>query len=75
MRQVAALHCNVINLSGSLEHVAASGIVTADVQTWTIKCTVEAAFEVVSRLKSIDANDTAWEHHQKMVPSQFTSLM
>jgi hypothetical protein len=36
---------------------------------------VEVAFELVSRLDSIDAGDAAWEYHQKSVPSNFTTLM
>ncbi len=37
--------------------------------------TVELAFELASRLDGIDANDAAWEHHQKSVPSEFSTLM
>jgi hypothetical protein len=43
--------------------------------TWSTTRTVEVAFDLASRLKSIDAGDTAWEYHQKSIPPNFTTLM
>src|SRR5262249_17426241 len=54
--------------------IAAPGI-TGDLLTSAAARGAELAFELTSRLDSIDAGDPAWEHHQKTVPSQFNTLM
>ena len=59
--------------STGLLHLAAADIGKGGL-TSTAR-TVEAAFELSSRLQSIDAGDTAWEQHQKSIPSEFNSLM
>ena len=46
-----------------------------DARAWSTTRTVKVAFELASRLSSIDAGDTAWEYLQKSVPSQFSTLM
>jgi hypothetical protein len=64
--------------STGLLKLAASGLPTPDAKnasTWSTTRTVEVAFELVSRLKSIDAGDAAWEYHQKSIPPNFTNLM
>src|SRR5262249_31795627 len=58
-----------------LLQLAAPGIVDADAQSWSTARTVEVAFEVASRLASIESGDTTWEHLQKSVPTQFNELM
>jgi hypothetical protein len=58
-----------------LLHLVAPEIEAADPLAWSTTRTVEIAFELASRLEPIDAGDSAWEHHQKSVPSQFTTLM
>jgi hypothetical protein len=64
--------------STGLLALAAPGLPIPDAKdalTWSTTRTVEIAFELVSRLKSIDAGDVAWEYHQKSIPPNFTTLM
>jgi hypothetical protein len=61
--------------STGLVQLAASGMSGLDARTSTTTRTVELAFELASRLESIDAGDTAWENLQKTVPAQFNILM
>ena len=67
----------------SLRSFAATGLLkllvpelaVGDPLTWSTARAVEVAFELASRLRSIDAGDGAWENLQKSVPVQFTTLM
>jgi uncharacterized protein (TIGR02680 family) len=58
-----------------LLQLATPGIADEDAPTWSTTRTVEVAFELASRLDSIDATDRVWEHLQKSVPLQFSELM
>jgi hypothetical protein len=76
-RNSAAASLRLFASTGLLK-LAAPGLEVPDAKnalTWSTSRTVEVAFELVSRLGSIDAGDAAWEYHQKSVPSNFTTLM
>jgi hypothetical protein len=73
-RDSAASSFRVFSSTGLLK-LAAPDLDGKDALTWSTTRTIEAAYELASRLGSIDAGDTAWEYHQKSVPSQFTTLM
>jgi len=73
-REIAASSLRTFAATGLLK-LAVPGIVEEDPLTWLTMRTVEVAFELASRLESIDAGDAAWEQHQKTVPSKFTTLM
>ena len=61
--------------STGLLQLAAPGMADENRLKSSMACTVEAAFELVSRLASVDASDAAWDHHQKSLPSHFATLM
>ena len=61
--------------STRLLHLAAPGTSDADAMTWSAARTVEVAFDVASRLESIECSDPTWDHYQKSVPTQFNELM
>ena len=76
-RDTAAASLKQFAATGLLE-LAAPGLPAPDAKDalkWSTTRTVEVAFELVARLQSIDAGDTAWEYHQKSVPPNFTTLM
>ena len=73
-RDTAAASLRAFASTGLLQLVA-PGIPGTDALTWSTTRTVEVAFELASRLDSIDADDSAWDYHQKAVPSQFNTLM
>ncbi|PYS37301.1 MAG: TIGR02680 family protein [Acidobacteria bacterium] len=58
-----------------LLQLATPGIADEDALTWSTSRTVEVAFELASRLDSIESTDPVWEHLQKSVPLQFNELM
>jgi len=72
-RESAAAALRTFASTGLLQLVAAD--VDAKSIASSMTRTVEAAFELASRLDSIDADEPAWERHQKLVPSEFTTLM
>jgi SbcC/RAD50-like, Walker B motif len=72
-RETAAVALRTFAATGLLDLAAAD--VDAKSLASSMTRTVEAAFELSSRLDSIDADDPAWERHQKLVPSEFTALM
>ena len=73
-RETAAASLRTFASTGLMQ-LAVSGIAgEAELKASTLR-TVEAAFDLVSRLASIDAGDSAWEQQQKSVPSQFSTLM
>src|SRR5262249_31093467 len=57
--------------STGLLHLAAPGI-ARNVADGSSRRAVEMAFELKSRLDSIDR---AWEHHQKSIPTEFNTLL
>jgi hypothetical protein len=72
--------------AASLRHFASTGLLklaipgldipdAGDAQHWSTTRTVEVAFELAPRLRSVDAGEAAWEYHQKSVPPNFTTLM
>jgi uncharacterized protein (TIGR02680 family) len=58
-----------------LLQTAVPGIADEDPLTWSTTRAVEVAFELASRLDSIESSDSAWEAWQKSVPAQFNELM
>jgi hypothetical protein len=61
--------------STGLLQLASPEIVGANGEKPNTTRAVEMAFELESRLASIDANDESWEHLQKSIPSHFSALM
>jgi hypothetical protein len=73
-RDSAAASLRVFASTGLLK-LAAPELADATALQWSTARTVEMAFELTSRLASLDAGDVAWEQHQKSVPAQFSTLM
>src|SRR5206468_8420668 len=73
-RDTAASLLRTLASTGLLE-LAGPGIAKGEQLTWSTTRTVEVAFQLISRLDSIDAGDAGWEHLQKSVPSEFDRLM
>jgi SbcC/RAD50-like, Walker B motif len=72
-RDTAASSLLTFASTGLLELVA-PGITFNDADR-SSKRAVEMAFELKSRLDSIDAGDRAWDNHQKSVPAEFNTLL
>jgi uncharacterized coiled-coil DUF342 family protein len=60
--------------STGLLQLAAPGIAVNDADRSSRRA-VEMAFELKSRLDSIDATDSAWDYHQKSIPLEFNTLL
>lgn len=60
--------------STGLLQLAVPGIFVNDADR-SSKRAVEMAFELKSRLDSIDATDRAWDSHQKSIPAEFNTLV
>ena len=73
-RDAAALSLVTLASTGLLQ-LAAPDIADANTLKSSMTSAVEAAFELVSRLASVDVGDAAWDYHQKSLPSHFTTLM
>jgi uncharacterized protein (TIGR02680 family) len=73
-RDLAASSLRAFACTGLLQ-LATPGIADEDASLWPTARTVEAAFDLTSRLESIDSGDSVWEQQQKSAPSQFNELM
>jgi hypothetical protein len=60
--------------STGLLHLAAPGLAVNDLVEPSRRA-VEMAFELVSRLASVDTTEQAWEYHQKSIPAEFNTLL
>src|SRR5262249_48708897 len=73
-RDTAAASLRTFASTGLLK-LAAPEINGTDANAWSTSRVVEVAFDLASRLNSVDAGDTAWEYHQRSLWLQLAKLI